>query len=675
MKKSAPHGVLNRLAPLLPEMREWMRLPAAVILILAFAAGVQASSSGRSNVRVWSNRGSDEGSVHAMGNGKMVAYGQGPNLVFLYGPPYSTSNILSLSTESNQAVTDEATRESGSAIWRHTATADGKPALEFTEFVASDVPAYVRLVRCESDGIRWVLRPSSLGGFTKCASVPGAWQQSIRAGQRIFSYPSNLESFHIILPQGACSAELGANGELIVRYAPGEGSLCIVGAADYPDAVRTAERIAKDGAASLLEPTRKYWKSFTQRRLKTRPELMKIEPKAAEALDSTAVLIKSQQSDTGGEMAGPVFPLAYIRDQYGVARGMLALGMHDEARANLLFRFAKFQRFGSLLTAEAMGTDCARHQHENDEVEGPAYTILQARDYIRATGDNALGRKLWPMLDWCWNVQQKHAARGLLPFNGDETYVAGGFYPRSGLNQGSADTTLVYIESGKWLAEWAVSHKLWTEQFAREQLKRVAIARAAYRKHFWDKDRIWANAPEREQMTEAPRFRHGVCEGVCGWFGWNERNANGRYLCPSCLGTKDLPNEHPARMEVNSVSLLPAYLGSDILSPSETRAMLDHVLAGASKSGHIASVPGTSGCVGYDPGLILLNLTKTSHPSAKNACDRVLRMLDSAGAWNEYYDAEDHVRQGCCRARPWESGINAEAVIGYLLGSKLTARE
>jgi hypothetical protein len=258
----------------------------------------------------------------------------------------------------------------------------------------------------------------------------------------------------------------------------------------------------------------------------------------------------------------------------------------------------------------------------------------------------------------------------LLPFNGDETYVAGYFYPRSGLLQGSADTTLAYIEAGKWLAEFAVQEKLWTKEHANEQLKHVLQAKEAYRKYFLDKDRIWANAPDREKMTELPRFRHGVCEGRCGWFGWTERNKNGRYVCPQCLADKDLPPEHPEKMEVNSVGLLPAYLRSEILTKEERKSLMDHVLTQKVGTGHIPSVPGTEGCVGYDPGLTLLNLKSIGHPAAKAAYERTLRMLDPAGAWNEYYEASDHPRPNCCRCRPWETGVNAEAVIEYFLGNR-----
>ena len=616
-------------------------------------------------MRKWTSVGNDDGSTHAMGNGECVVYGRGPDVSHVYGPPYSSPNILTIKTECDRPIADEAQREPGTAIWRHRIASTDGPMLSFTEFVAADSPTYVRLIDCQKKGVRLAISPNPSSRFVRSTSVSGAWVQVIRRGQPIFNYPTSACYYHWVVLNGACKGEMSEGGELIVTCAPGKGSVAVVGGPDYPTGVAFAERSQGEGAETLLEPAREHWRRFTERRLAARPLPKGATAEASEILDSVAVLIKSQQSTDGGIMAGHHYALAYVRDQYGAARGMLALGMIDEARLNLQFRLGKFQRFGSLVTAEAMGTDDCRHQHENDEVEGPGYTILQARDYVRASGDDAFVRKLWGMLDWCWEVQKKHLIDGLLPFSGDETYVAGGFYPRSGLVQGSADTTLVFVESGKWLAEWAVGNGLWTREYAAKQMELVDASRAAYRKRFWGGDRVWANAPERESMMTPPRFRHGVCEGGCGWFGWTERTANARYVCPYCAATKDLPTAAPAKMEVNSVSLLPAYLGSDVLTRDEQRALADHVIAQANEHGHIPSVPGTECCVGYDPGLILMNLLAAGHPGAKAAYERLIRIADQTQAWNEYYDGRDSVREGCCHCRPWESGVNAEALTLY----------
>lgn len=617
-------------------------------------------------VRTWDNRGGDDGSVHAMGNGSMVAYASGPDLINLYGPPYSSPNILCIHTKCDKPLCDEATREPGAAIWNHRMLIDDSPSLEFTEFVSSSVSAYVRLLDCKSPGVSWRIRPAHGEVFKPSASVRGVWQQIIRPGGRIFGYPCTLWHYHWVIAQGRCSIEPGEKGELIVACQPGTGSLVIVGASDYPAGMKDVEHILRHGAESLLSPTREFWQKFTTRRTANAADTAGFLQDIKDLLDSVAVLIKAQQSKEGGLMAGHHYPMAYIRDQYGAARGMLALGMKSEVKRILDFLWSKFRYFNSLQTADLMGTDCARHVHEYDEVEGPSYVILLARDFLERGGDPQFVRCLWPMLKWCWNVQLPFLSDGTLPFNGDETYVAGGFFPRSGLIQGSADSTLAFIEARRWLAEFGLYYGYIDEERADEIRRQVKESFEAYRKVFFDSDRIWANYPERSRES-LPRFRYGLCEGQCGWFGACEKIRNDRYLCPNCMRTTKLPFEKVERTEVNSVSLLPAYLGSDVLSAEEIRAVLDHILLHADENGHIPSVPGNGGCVGYDLGLLLIALDSVRSTAAEEACERLLKLADSASAWNEYYLDNESVRQGCCRARPWESGINAAALINHLI--------
>jgi len=385
-----------------------------------------------------------------------------------------------------------------------------------------------------------------------------------------------------------------------------------------------------------------------------------------QACDDAAILLKTAQSSDGGLIAGPVFPYAYLRDGYGASRGLLALGMMDEALQALKFRQRKFELFGTLQTAESLGHDRVRHIHENDEVETTSYMILQIRDYLAASGDDAAGRRMWPLLDACWHTPLRHLADGMLPFNGDETYVAGGFYPRYGLNHGSADSTLAFIEAGRWLIPWAREQRLWSTSQADQASEFLAQARAGYRRHFLAGDRIWANDPAREELIQLPRFRHGVCAGCSTRrFGWLERSTNGLYLCPICYNTLELPAQKLGRCEVNSVSLLPAYLGSDILLPSETQAVVEHVLAQACPDGTIPSVAGYPGFVGYDPALVLMNLTAINHPAADAAYQRLLSQRDRSGVWVEYYERDGQPKEHCCRARPWETGMSIDALTRY----------
>ena len=69
------------------------------------------------------------------------------------------------------------------------------------------------------------------------------------------------------------------------------------------------------------------------------------------------------------------------------------------------------------------------HIHECDEAENPGYLILQAFDYCEAADDPAFLQELMPMLRWAMEVQARHLYHGMMPFCGDETYVAGNMLP------------------------------------------------------------------------------------------------------------------------------------------------------------------------------------------------------------------------------------------------------
>ncbi len=604
--------------------------------------------------------------VHAVGNGKIVAYGQGPNLINFFGPPYSSPNILTIKTISDREITNKLSRESGSAIWNHSINNDETEILNFSEFIDSDSPTYFRIFevsrtsKCEPI---FKITPHPGSSFQESGSIPGAWLLITQAGEAIFHYPTTLWAFHWIIPSGNCKITKDKDGILIFTPLDGKSSLAIVGDNSFADGLPIADRIAETNPEKFLNHTRKFWKNFTEKREDLTDSFKKLSDDDKEIIDGVATLIKAQQSDDGGAMAGHYYPLAYVRDQYGVAKGMLALGMINEAKEALEFRINKFKTFGNLKNAESMGTDCARHIHENDDVEQTGYIILQARDYFNKTGDIKFIKNLFPMLEWCWKVQLKHLANGSLPFNGDETYVAGGFFPRSGLLHGSADSTLVFIEGGKWLVNWAEKNDVWKKDFVDEQLKIIEETKKSWRNLFFDKNKIYANSPERESFINPPRFRNGVCENRCPWFGWTQRTKNGRYQCPHCFGKVNLPPETPGKLQVNSVSLLPTFVESDILSKEELTEVANHILEQAYPNGHIPTIPGEKGCVGYDPGFLLYALSEINHPAAKKVKHRMINMLDDIGAWTEYYDETDKFKKANCRCRPWESAINAAALI------------
>ena len=134
----------------------------------------------------------------------------------------------------------------------------------------------------------------------------------------------------------------------------------------------------------------------------------------------------------GGTMAQPyMYPMYYVRDQFGPYKLLLAAGEYAKAYNILQFYIAKQNHEGiqnahdlfvqtpdpSIWLPEAN----ARNGHHSI-AEVPSYIILMAQNYYRATGDLEGIRPFYPRLKYNLAVQQR-SINGILPFAGDESYT------------------------------------------------------------------------------------------------------------------------------------------------------------------------------------------------------------------------------------------------------------
>jgi hypothetical protein len=396
-------------------------------------------------------------------------------------------------------------------------------------------------------------------------------------------------------------------------------------------------------------------------------------------IDDVSVMIKTQQSAEGSVIAGYPYPLGYVRDQYGVSRCLLKLGYIGEARKILEFYWNIWKKYGVIHNAQAIGLDGIFHIHENDEVEIPGYLLIQAFDYLEKSGDDKFTELIFPMLKWCWDVQKKHLARGMLPFNGDETYVAGGFLPRSALNDGSAEATMLFIDGGGKFLNWSMKHRKLSGPDLDEGRTILNNTKNLFRKNFWVDGQLITNNPERLDFTEIPRFRHGVCErsgpdclisGKHGFGGidWTERDINNRYQCPACLASGPLPEREPVTFHLISVSLTPLYFQSSLFKTEELKPVIEKIVSQYEKTGILACLSDQNSdennkrTVGYDFGFLLYSMLAARMEKSEEIYRKTLSVRDSSGVWSEYYN--DNLPQGT-RYRPWESAINLEALLKF----------
>lgn len=602
-------------------------------------------------------------SMHALGNGQMGAYACGPDIIQIFGPPYSTPNLGRLVTEPDGSEWTSS-REPGAAIWMH-ASASGR----LRDFVASGYPVLVREIEASVPlNFTLQLHPAARVAFSPQAAELTC---EIPAGVFFYShYPYPRPVFYRLAWEGA--VQLRQTGEHTLRFEclPGHSRLYISGGPEYPQAVENLEAAQSTGTADLLAGTRAAWQGYAaahaawQDRL---PAALPQRQRLLQAVDDVAVLIHAQQSSEGGVLAGSNYHLCYVRDQYGVSRGLLALGHTAAAQAILEFYWQIWQRHGQIFNAQAAGLDGVFHIHENDEVEITGYLIRQAFDLQRA-GVEGVVERVFPMLAWAWEAQKKHLIANMLPFNGDETYVAGGILPRTALNDGSAEATLLLLDGGEKLLSWAEARKCWNTDRISVERSLLSQVRSAYRPNFWRDGRLLTNNPARAaQLNANPRFRHGVCERChaerrMSAIGWTERSAAGRYLCPHCLAENHYTPVEPRAFDLQSVGLTPFYFHSDLFSLTELRPTVDAIWTAYQQTGALPSRPGDPNgrSVGYDYGFLLYALTQLAHPAAADLYHIILSLADSSGAWVEYY--QNHKPQGT-RCRPWESAINLEALL------------
>jgi hypothetical protein len=631
-------------------------------------------------MRVWQNKGQDDGSIHVIGNGEMLTYFQGPNIAYLFGPPYSSPSSLKMEAECGErSITVASDRERDTAIWHHAFCEDGIHIMKMTDYMLPNQNVLFRDVEATVDFSFKIMPTTGLNPYI----IPGYFQSidptintlliSIPKGANFFfgnSMPWETEI--LICTTGNISISKCCEGDFMINIGIGGGRILFCGGLDLPSTVETLEQILLNESASWIELSRNYWKEFKGRRHDFAlmiPDDHIMREKMLEAIDSISVLIKCQQSKSGGVAAGHYYQVAYVRDMFGVSRGLLALGYTSEVRAILQFWLEKFRLFGNLLNAEGMGNGSARLLFTNDEVEIPAYVILNCFNYYECTGDEAMLREMIPVMEWALEVQLGHLCEGMTEFSGDETYIAGGTYPAHKMYQGSAESTLLFITGSEKLIAWVENKHIWNIAKLERYKEIVSDVKMKYRKNFMSNGKLFVNQPLRETIAGKPRFRFSFCEAhdaeqKSPIMAWTELDGSGFYKCPDCH-TKVMPHRKwdDTRYELNSVYLVPMFIGNDMFLEEELQGFLDKSVQLFDKLGFIPSNVDGNRSLGYDYGLTLYNAVKMNHPSKDALLHKVLGLLDPTCAWVEYYDADKPFN---CRARAWESAINIEAVIEYI---------
>jgi hypothetical protein len=602
---------------------------------------------------------SQQTAVHCLGNGNILVYEQQSDIVQLLGPPYSSPTIFTMHLPDSFSVVSE--REKGTAVWRHKISKSGKPVAEMIDFVVSEQACFIRKIK-SSETFRYQI---TLHSDSKIWDNKKSLLMKTPSGTPFYNdYPLVFEQWHQFIATGCVAL---TSDEL--QITPGEGVFYVVGG-DFPECMTTSAQIIGSDVDKWLTQTREWWSDFTSKRKDFNSLFSKDVPqreKLLQTIDDVAVMIKCQQGKEGSVIAGYNYHLGYVRDQYGVSRGLLTLGYTDEARRILDFYYRIWQKEGRIQNAQGVG-NFAFHVHENDHVEITGYLIAQAFDYLNVTSDSSFIVQIFPMLNWAWQVQVDELINGMLPFNGDETFVAGGILPRSALLDGSAEATLLFINGGESLLKNAEALHLWTKQEITQANQVLAQTKLKYAANFLTDGKLKTNNPDRMKGHEYPPFRHGVCEQErnipgCEFFGWTQKTSTNRYLCANCFTQSSLPEAKPETFFLPSIALMPCYINDSFLDRTIIRHQLDELADYYSKTGKFPSKQESTGVykiLGYDFGFFLYALTRMNHPLKQKVYDQMMDALDATGSWVEYYQDGNPNGTFC---RPWESAINLEAAI------------
>jgi hypothetical protein len=252
----------------------------------------------------------------------------------------------------------------------------------------------------------------------------------------------------------------------------------------------------------------------------------------------------------------------------------------------------------------------------------------------------------------------------MLPFNGDETYIAGGILPRKVMCNGSAEATLLFIEGANRLIKIITDNKLWDPSKIADLETIVHDCMTHYRDNFFKNGILNTNNPDRELRIQYPESRFGVClHPDHGGYASEVFHFRGPlYFCKGCMA-KDNSNiklPQPEIFNIVSVSLFPFYINAELFTATEKKQLLERVVKYYRETGKISEknvIPGS------DYGFFLDGLVGVNHELKDEVYKKMMNLRDSAGAWVEYY--ENGIPLGC-RCRPWESGVNVEAAIRYM---------
>jgi len=612
--------------------------------------------------------------IYMTGNGIMAACYCNGDVTQIFGPPYSAPTLFkSCFPDEEKSSRSIPHHLSKSAVWQIELSDAQGFAAQITDFAVPQDACLVRRFETVRP-VRMRLLPSNNAEnafhYDAVEKTPQGTEILIKTknGNAVYNdYPLPFPQFYTLMLRGEGKLEKTAPFTYDITVC-GKAELLIIGGPSYPECNEATERLRNVSYETMLAKTCAHWKDiFADVTVLDRiPTAMPQREKALQAIEDTVLNIVVQQAQQGGVLAGYTYHLGYVRDQYGVCMAMLKMGLHKCARQMLQFYIDVFRHNGKILNAQGLGVQGMFHFAENDASEITGYLLIQFFKYAKATGDKKLLLDNVDFLQWLYEQQLTQLHNDTLPFNGDETYIAGGLLPRDVINDGSSEATMLFILSGKALADLLEEHQLISEEKLNGMRSTLEAVQKAYTRHFVIDGKYTLNDPSRTDGMMLPKYRYGVCMNLggegCDFFGWTQLSQGDVYLCPLCRNRKDYPQKRNELFYIPSALLMPAYLEADLIDKALITEYAAQLVNALERDGHIYSNEEKKLNVGYDYGLLLYNLVKHDLPGKELVYNKLLSLMDEVGTWSEGYIEDEHIGT---RYRPWESAINIDGIILY----------
>jgi len=482
----------------------------------------------------------------------------------------------------------------------------------------------------------------------------------------------NLEvaaSYNEKAKRGSLQIQLGDIG-------PGECKKCLLYHIAYlatvndkpveSDAEQTLAAIRKRGYG-LLDETIKHWRDYNAQTT-TLEAPGPWGRRVADFIDDVKMLVQVQQFGRTGAV-GPMwfFSDQWIRDACGPVRSFLRTGRFENARRVLDYHYLASIASRKILNWLPIDVDIAKawppvedwskitmkYADRHATCEVPSWIILQHGWYFQFTGDTKTIADHWEYLKRCFTGQFDNPADKVsrpdfkIPFHGDETYIYSGgealwkdrynltqsSYP--GGNLYSADSSFELVAAGDALA--AMGRAIGEADEAAEIAEVAAKIRSAAERYYWMDD-LGFYAQGTSVLFDGQLSRYPMANIMANviWSGYG----------------------NPC----------------DKKTVSNALRMAEYLME---QSGVLNPIVGYDVTVGMLQGQGLYSLAAINHPWAEKAFYALLMIAGDTTEFSEWMAPGPDFRTmyRANRIRPWEAGINLDALLYYLSGFQPNAPE